>query len=108
MRAIINGVRYDTEKAVLVGEADNLGRGADSVTDASYWEAGLYKTPRSGRFFIAGRGGPMSRFARSSGQNTWTGGSRIIPLDVEDALEWAEENLGAEAIEKHFEIEDAS
>lgn len=106
MRAIINGVRYDTEKAVLVGEADNL-RQVESVTDASYWEAGLYKTPRSGRFFIAGRGGPMSRFARGSGQNSWTGGSRIIPLDVEDALEWAEENLGAEAIEKHFEIEDA-
>jgi hypothetical protein len=109
MKTIVNGKRYDTEKAILVGEADSLGREADSVTDFRYWEATLYKTPRSGRFFLAGEGGPMTRFAQSAGQNSWTGGADIIPMDRYKALEWAEEYLSAEAIEKHFSdiLEDA-
>jgi len=108
MKAVINGVRYDTAKAALIGEADNLGRGVESVTDFKYWSAGLYRTPRSGRYFLAGEGGPMTRFSRSTGNNSWAGGAKIIPLDEEDALAWAEENLPAEVIERHFAgIEDA-
>lgn len=96
MKAIIGGLRYDTEKAVLVGEADAGGRHGDF----SFWEVGLYRTPRSRRWFLAGSGGPAGQAAR-------TGGSKIIPLDKDGAREWAEANLTAEEIETAFEFEDA-
>ena len=97
MRKILNGLRFDTTKATLIGEASYSYPG-----DFHHFVAGLYKTPRSGRYFLAGSGGPMSRFSQSVGQNEWSGGSDIIPLDAEDALEWAEQNLTPEEIELGF------
>lgn len=109
MKKIINGLRFDTEKAAVVGSYSNLYRGCDSVTDYRYWKATLYRTPRSGRFFLAGEGGPMTRFAQSAGQNSWAGGSDLVPMSREEALEWAEQYLDPDQIEKHFadNIEDA-
>jgi hypothetical protein len=95
MKAIINGLRYDTDKAVCVGEADFGG----SVTDFQYWEAGLYRTPRAGRFFLAGSGGPMTRWARRVDNSSYTGGSGIIPLTKDEALEWAKQYLTTAEIE---------
>ncbi len=105
MKAIINGLRYDTSKAVLIGEASYPG----SRTDFGWWEAGLYRTPRSGRYFLAGYGGPMTRWAKSTGQNSWAGGSGIKPLDDADAVEWAEAWLTTEEVEAGFVelVEDA-
>jgi hypothetical protein len=110
MKAIINGNRFDTDKAMLIGQADNLGSGADSVTDFSFWRAELYKTPRSGRYFLAGRGGARSMFAERAGQNAWSGGERIIPFEDEQAaFAWAQKELGWQLVEEHFGhlIEDA-
>jgi hypothetical protein len=105
MRKILNGLRYDTENGIEIGTASsNL-----PVNDFGHWEATLYHTPRSGRFFLAGHGGAMSRFAQSAGQNCWQGGSDLIPMTREEALEWAEVNLTVTAIEAAFggELEDA-
>lgn len=104
MKAIINGKRYDTEKAILIGTAGYGNRG-----DWQRWSAGLYKTPRSGAFFLAGSGGPMSRFSRKVDQSTWSGGEGIEPLSMEEALEWAEKYLTTDEVEKGFaaSIEDA-
>jgi len=109
MRKIINGKRYDTDKAIEIGYYNNIGDSASSSSDFSWWEATLYKTPRSQSYFIAGRGGPMSRFSQSCGQNQWSGGSDLIPMSKTEAMEWAETHLGVDAIEKHFDdmIEDA-
>ncbi len=98
MKAIINGLRYDTAKATLIGEADS----DCPRTNLQWWTCGLYRTPRSGRYFLAGRGGPMTRWATSTGTNSWTGGSGIKPLDEADALEWAEQNLTPAEIEAGF------
>ena len=92
MKKIINGKRYDTDVANTIVEVSNLGHGADSTRDFRWWEATLYVTPRSHTFFIAGEGGPMSRFSQSTGQNSWSGGSDIIPLSQREALEWLEDN----------------
>lgn len=110
MKAIINGVRFDTEKAIEIGTGGS--HGDVSVTDFSFWTATLYKTPRSGRYFLAGRGGARSMFSRSAGQNAWTGGEAIIPFESEEAaFKWAQEELGydQDVIEEHFGhlIEDA-
>ncbi len=103
MRKILNGFRYDTEKAILIGTAEPN----PYITDHSYWYAGLYVTKRSHSFFIAGRGGPMSRFGHSTGQNEWPGGSDLIPMSREEAREFAERYLEPEDFEKYFEIEEA-
>jgi hypothetical protein len=106
MKSIINGLRYDTDKATLIGSASG---GGYSMNDFRYWLESLYRTPRSGRFFVAGRGGAMSRWAkRVPGDNGWMGSSGIIPMTDSEAREWAEEHLTAEQIEAAgFAIEDA-
>jgi hypothetical protein len=50
----------------------------------------------------------MTRFARSAGNMT-SGGDGLFPMSKEEALEWAEQYLSAEEIERAFEadIEDA-
>ena len=99
MKAIINGLRYNTENAILIGKASYNG----SRTDFQWWAAGLYRTPRSGRFFLAGSGGPMTRWGhRGCQQNETIGSSGIILLDHEDALEWAERYLTHDEIEAGF------
>jgi hypothetical protein len=108
MKAIINGVRFDTDKAIEIGTGGS--HGEVSTTDFNFWTATLYKTPRSGRYFLAGRGGARSMFSRSAGQNSWTGGEAIIPFESEEAaFTWAQEELQAHEIEEHFGhmIEDA-
>lgn len=104
MKAIINGLRYDTAKAKLVGQASE-----GSANDFNHWQAGLYRTPRSGRFFLAGSGGPMSRFSRAADGGGWIGSERLMPMDPEDALAWAEAHLSAAEVEAAFadQIEEA-
>jgi hypothetical protein len=105
MKAIRHGLVYDTEKAICLGEASHGYQG-----DFSHWHARLYRTPRSGRYFLAGSGGPMTRFAcRGEQQNETRGGSAIFPMDADEALEWAEQHLTNEEIEKAFagKLEDA-
>jgi hypothetical protein len=102
MKKIIDGFRYDTEKAVKIGYYDNQGSGASSTRDFQYWEAALYKTPRAGNYFLAGYGGPMTRYARAAGQNEWSGGEDLTPLSREDAFAWAEKYLPVEAVEAEF------
>ena len=43
-----------------------------------------------------GEGGAATKYAVSTGANSWKGGAKIIPLDVDAAKAWAEENLSAE------------
>ena len=97
MKAIINGFRYNTEKADLIGNYDN----GLSCSDFSNWHAGLYVTSRSKNYFLAGAGGAMTSYSRPAG-NMFSGGSKIIPLTKEDAFEWAERYLSAEIVEEHF------
>lgn len=105
MKKILDGVRYDTEKMIEIGHAS----ASCPRNDFQWWEATLYKSPRAERYCIAGEGGPMSRFSQSVGQNSWSGGSDLIPMTRAEALEWAEQHLGPDEIEEAFGdlIEDA-
>ena len=107
MKKIIDGFRYDTDKAIEVGSHDHGSYPGSG--DFSHWSATLYKTPRAGKFFLAGEGGGMTRFAEHSPYGGRCGGSKIIPMSKEEALAWAEQHLGDEDIEKHFadDIQDA-
>jgi len=104
MKAIINGKRFDTDKAILIAETNNIDHNT-SRRDFRFWEAGLYKTPRSGTYFLAGQGGAMSIFSQSAGQNSWSGGEGIIPFESRRAaLDWAQDALShrPDVIEAEF------
>lgn len=101
MKAILDGFRFDTDKAQLIGQASsNL-----SQSDFGWWQAGLYVSPRSRVFFLAGEGGPMTRFARKAPGGGIMGGKRIIRIPENDAFAWACEYLCQSDIESCPEFE---
>ena len=104
MKKVINGKVYNTETATLIHEWDNGIYG----NDFKRCEEGLYRTDK-GAYFTAGSGGPMSKYARSCGNNARCGGEGINVLTKEEALEWLESHDGDDAIEEYFSdmIEDA-
>ncbi len=102
MRKIIGNRIFDTDRARLIGQYSNIGRGADSFSDFNFWEANLYRTPRSGRYFLAGGGNAMSRYRKSCGQNSWGGGEGIEPMTRDEAYEWAELYLPETLVEQEF------
>ena len=100
MKKIINGKVYDTETARDLG-SDSY----SNERDFHYWSERLYQK-RTGEFFLYGEGGPLSRYAVSTGNNSWSGGEKIIPLTAAKAREWAEEHLDADDYEEIFGIPD--
>lgn len=96
MRKVIGGRLYDTDKAKFLGYA-----GYSHPGDFSYWIEHLYRK-KTGEFFLHCIGGPMSRYARRTGLDEWTGGEEIRPLSLKEAREWAEENLNADEYKQAF------
>ena len=101
MKKVINGKRDDTETAELVGEYANT----YNYSDWNYECEELYRK-KTGEFFLYGKGGPMSKYAIPSGNNNWSGSSKIIPLTIDEAKKWVEKNLDADDYEKLFELEE--
>ncbi len=102
MQQIINGKRYNTETAALIGNYFNgLGSG-----DFRHLDESLYIT-KSGAFFINGEGGAMTRWSQPVGNMTG-GGDGIIVCTTAEALEWCESHhIDADVIAQHFDIVDA-
>jgi hypothetical protein len=96
MKKVIHGKKYDTDTAKFIGYA-----GYSHPGDFSFWQETLYQK-KTGEFFLHGVGGAMSRYARQTGQNEWSGGEKIIPLTREEAQKWAEKNLEVEEYELTF------
>lgn len=97
MKKIINGKLYSTETAREVGAWSNAG----NWRDFSHMEETLY-CKRTGEYFLFGEGGPMTQYAEACGNNSWTGGQRIMPMTAKEAREWAEEKLTADEYEEEF------
>ena len=104
MKRIIDGKTYNTETATQVAEYERGG----PVNDFGWYEESLYRT-KNGRWFLAGRGGPMSGYAQSVGQNQWGGGKGLRTLTTGEAIAWLERHEETAAIEEHFadQIEEA-
>lgn len=97
MRKIINRKVYDTDTAEFLGGWDNGYYG----NDFHYCYEGLYRT-KKGTYFVYGKGGAMSKYAKNEG-NGWSGpGEDIHVLTKEDAMLWAERCLDAEDYESIF------
>lgn len=97
MKQIISSRRYDTDKAHEVGSWDN----GLSPRDFHNCAETLYRK-RTGEYFLHGEGGPMSKYARTIGQNQWSGDSVIKPLTFEEARRWTEKHLSADEYEAEF------
>ncbi len=97
MKKIINNKLYNTETAKEVAYWSNM----TDRRDFSCVEETLYRK-KTGEFFLLGEGGPMTSYAVAAGTNSWTGGSRIMPMTYDEAKEWAEKRLAAEEFETIF------
>lgn len=89
MKAIINGLLYNTATAKLLG-----GNGYGYPGDFRYCYESLY-IKKSGEYFLHGMGGALSRYGISTGTNEVSGNETIIPMTPTKARAWAEENLDA-------------
>lgn len=100
MKKIIDGKIYNTETAEKIGFYCN------GESGFGRFEETLYKT-KKGRYFTHGEGGPMTHYAKSCGQNSWTGSEDIFALSESEAREWAEKHLSSEEYLKFFSAEEA-
>ena len=97
MKKIIDGRRYDTDRAKKLASASS----PEGRSDFHWWEETLYRKS-TGEFFLHGEGGPASKYAEACGQNQWSGGARIMPVSLEEAQKWAEEHLDGDEYEEIF------
>lgn len=97
MRKIINGKMYNTETAREVASCCH----GEGPRDFRYYTETLY-CKRTGEYFLAGEGGPMTKYRQTVGQNSWRGGEGIIPMTYEEAMAWAEAEMDADDYEAEF------
>ena len=97
MKKVLNGKMYDTDTATKLASWCNM----QDFSNFNYVDETLYRK-RTGEFFLYGEGGPMSKYAVSTGSNSWSGGEMIIPLTLSAAQEWAEEHLDGDDYQKIF------
>lgn len=97
MRAVIDGVRYDTEKADRVASFSN----GNDTNSFEYFEEELYVTTR-GTWFVAGWGNARSRYASDVGNATRGTGERVTPLTSDEARAWLERHREVDALERYF------
>lgn len=102
MKAIVNGKRYDTETARFLCALP----GPHNSRDFAWDDTSLYRTSK-GAYFIAGEGGPMSRWAQRLGCNEWSGGSGLKPVDAEEARSILEQAGAVDILEELFDFEEA-
>lgn len=96
MRALIHGLRYDTDAAEEIAGA--IGR--CSPSDLCYYEEALYLTD-TGTWFLAGHGNAMTKYAQPYGEYLGKGDG-IVPLSPDDARSWLEFHGMLEVLEDFF------
>ena len=103
MKKVIDGKLYNTETADRLHDWNNR----CPCSDFQYCEEALYRT-KKGAFFLAGSGGPMSKYAQAIEQNSWGGGEGLEPLSTEEALNWAEtHDMDPDEIAEIWPVEEA-
>lgn len=101
MKKIIDGKKYDTETATLIGTMEN----GYNCGDFHYTNEELYQK-KNGEFFLFGEGGALSIYGEKYG-NGRCGSRQIIPYFIEEAQKWVAEHCGANDYEKFFgEVEE--
>ena len=100
MKRIINRKRYDTETATEVLDIS----GPYSDRGNFRWDDTYLYVTKSGNWFISGRGGPMSRWRRQTGDG-WCDGDGLVAISPDEAREELENRGTAKAmrmLEQYF------
>lgn len=98
MKQVINTKLYDTESAEQIAKHSNHA----PTSDYNYLRETLYKTD-SGQYFLHGRGGAASKYARSTGDGLISS-EEIIVMSDEEALSWCEERqIDGEIVAEEFD-----
>ena len=101
MKKIIDGKIYNTETAERI-----CGYQYGTPGDFTYCSEDLYKT-RKGAYFVAGEGGALTRYSRSTGDNSTTGGEGLRVLPEDEARKWCEQYGTADDYVRTFGAEEA-
>lgn len=96
---VIDNKRYDCRTAKLLLETD---RNAGSF---SYVHEALYRK-KNGEYFLAGEGGPQSKYSVTVSANEWRGGEKITPLTEEEARTWVADHFDGNEYEALFGFAD--
>ena len=96
MIRIIDGKRYNTETAKLLGEYSN----GLSGSDFRYEREKLYRTAK-GAWFLYYSGGANSIY-REWDVDAYINSSGIMPLSNDEAYDWCERNRKSKVIEEYF------
>lgn len=99
MEKIIDGKRYDTDKAKWCGEWYNGESGVHRIVETLYQK-------KTGEYFLQGDGEADTKYSKHIGNNQFVGTIKLIPLSDAEAHAWAEAHLSAEMISKIFDVED--
>jgi len=97
MKKIISRKVYNTETATKIAEVGN----DYSRSDFHFTVEILYRTLQ-GRYFLYGEGGALSAYSQSVGNDGYTGGSDIVPLSENKAIDWLESNNEVETLQELF------
>ncbi len=100
MKKIINGKKYDTDTAQLCASYSFGFPGSHN-----HWEGSLYRK-KTGEFFLHGRGGANSQWAKAIDQNSRSGGSGILPMTEGEARVWVERHDNDKYEEIFGEVEE--
>ena len=96
MKKVIDGRKYSTDTATLVGTFDS----GDSADDPEHWSESLYRK-RNGEYFLHQVGGADSAYCRYIGGEP-VPGEDIEPLSYGAARRWTEMHLDGDAYEAEF------
>ena len=88
---------YDTETATKIAEVDNN----YSRSDFHFCMEILHRTLQ-GRYFIYGEGGALSAYSQPVGNDGYTGGSDIVPLSENEAMDWLERHDEVDTLQDLF------
>lgn len=102
MIKIINGKRYNTKTAKLIG-CSNVCNGL-SQNDFNYWNEELYLTKKN-QYFIFGEGHGNTQYRKTIG-NSYGWGNDIRLLSNIEAQKWCETYLDEEITSRLFDIEE--
>lgn len=96
VKKVINGKRYDTTTAKMVARRRHgIPGGLDYLCEEIYRKS-------TGEFFLHGEGGAGSSYSQPLGDNSWSGGEKIVPLSYADAQEWVENYCSGGQYEEIF------
>ena len=99
MKKLIDGKLYDTESADLI--ASVYPNGTQDQSNFHFLRERLYCT-ESGRYFIAGVGGPKTTYSQPAASGGVTGGEDIRAVTEEQAFAWCERHNAVDVAQEHF------